>query len=209
MASIKISGLEEITEVEDDDVLPIVDTSENKTRKIKNYNLLKNKLDKLNVKTTKTTSDKDVYSCTYVNNLINIIYPIGSIYMSINSTNPSTLFGGTWERINGYYLYAGTGGNTAGSNTSGTPSKNTSGSTTLTVDQIPSHTHNLTKSAISIGINEVNGLASGGAWSDVHVGVSKSMSSVGGNQGHTHTLSNHTHNVTPLRYEVYTWKRTK
>lgn len=27
------------------------------------------------------------------------VYPIGSIYVSVNSTNPSELFGGTWERF--------------------------------------------------------------------------------------------------------------
>lgn len=34
------------------------------------------------------------------------IYPIGSIYMSINSTNPSELFGGEWERIQDTFLLA-------------------------------------------------------------------------------------------------------
>lgn len=35
---------------------------------------------------------------------INAVYPIGSIYMSVNDTKPSTLFGGTWERLEGRFL---------------------------------------------------------------------------------------------------------
>ena len=34
------------------------------------------------------------------------VYPIGSIYMSVNSANPSTLFGGTWQKIQGRFLLA-------------------------------------------------------------------------------------------------------
>lgn len=37
-------------------------------------------------------------------------HPIGSIYMSLNSTNPSELFGGTWEAIRGQFLLAENGG---------------------------------------------------------------------------------------------------
>lgn len=38
--------------------------------------------------------------------ILNIIYPVGSIYMSTNSTNPSTLFGGTWKQIKDRFLLA-------------------------------------------------------------------------------------------------------
>lgn len=74
-------------------------------------------------------------------------FPIGSIYMSVTNINPSTIFGGTWERIKGKFLIAAddntytlgaTGGNSMHNHTnSGT------GSTTLTVNQIPAHTHTL------------------------------------------------------------------
>lgn len=41
-----------------------------------------------------------------VNDVINIMYPVGSIYMSVNPVNPETLFGGTWGRIQDRFLLA-------------------------------------------------------------------------------------------------------
>lgn len=45
----------------------------------------------------------------------NLIYPVGSIYLSMNSVNPSTLFGGTWVQIaEGQTLWSAGTNNTAG-----------------------------------------------------------------------------------------------
>lgn len=50
--------------------------------------------------------------------LFNLCYPVGSIYMSVNDTEPSVLFGGTWEKIKDRFLLASgdtyTTGNTGG-----------------------------------------------------------------------------------------------
>ena len=41
-------------------------------------------------------------------------YPVGSIYMSVAATDPGTLFGGTWQRIYGKFLFAADGNIPAG-----------------------------------------------------------------------------------------------
>lgn len=74
------------------------------------------------------------------------IYPVGSIYLSVNNINPSTIFGGTWEQIQDTFLLAAgntyTAGTTGGnSNHSHTTEVGTTGGTAITVEQMPWHGH--------------------------------------------------------------------
>lgn len=66
--------------------------------------------------------------------IVDAIYPVGSIYMSVNSANPSTLFGGTWEQIEDKFLLAAGQNYTAG-DTGGEATH------TLTAAELPTHTH--------------------------------------------------------------------
>lgn len=44
-----------------------------------------------------------------LNTILDNIYPIGSIYLSIYNTNPSEYFGGTWEQIKSSFLVGADG----------------------------------------------------------------------------------------------------
>ena len=61
-------------------------------------------------------------------------YPVGSIYMSVNSTNPGELFGGTWEQIQGRFLLGQGSGYSAGE-------IGGEANHTLSVSELPSHRH--------------------------------------------------------------------
>lgn len=97
----------------------------------------------------------------FLNNIFDMIYPVGSVYISVNTTSPASLFGGTWTKIKGRFLYACedsgiTSGLTGGAKSvSYTPAGTNSGGAvsnhTLTVDQIPSHNHSFTGSEVSTG----------------------------------------------------------
>ena len=62
------------------------------------------------------------------------IYPVGSIYMSVNSTNPSNLFGGTWTQLEDRFLL-GAGSTYSNGSTGGSATQR------LSADNLPSHTH--------------------------------------------------------------------
>lgn len=67
------------------------------------------------------------------------LYCVGSIYMSINDTDPSLLFGGTWVRIAGYVL----GGiNPSDTDTNTKTSFNQKAGTKIGSKYLQSHTHN-------------------------------------------------------------------
>lgn len=98
------------------------------------------------------------------------LYPVGSVYISFNSTSPSTLFGGTWTRLKDRFLMA-SGDSYAPNTTGGSATK------TIAVANIPSHnhtvnsagTHNHTASASQVGnhTHSVSG-TTGGAGSHNH-----------------------------------------
>ncbi len=74
-----------------------------------------------------------------VTDLINTIYPIGSIYMSVNSTSPQILFGGTWEQIKDTFLLAS--GDTYASDGDVATAQHGSATVSLTQSEMPRHTH--------------------------------------------------------------------
>ena len=64
---------------------------------------------------TSTHTGQEIDAYATKQQLINLIYPVGSIYISVNSTSPATLFGGTWEQITGRFLLGSSDTYTAGS----------------------------------------------------------------------------------------------
>lgn len=113
------------------------------------------------------------------------VYPVGAIYMSVNSTYPGLLFGGTWVEIQGRFLFGRDGSHAAGS-TGGEASH------TLTVNEMLSHSHQL---------NVPNGhaFALGGGSYYGYLHQNATTTAVGGGKPH---------NNMPPYLSVYIWKRT-
>ena len=82
-----------------------------------------------------------------IDNYWETVYPVGAIYISASSTSPASLFGGTWTQIKEKFLLSAgethTAGSTGGAFTKTISVSGTTDSHTLTVEEIPSHTHGI------------------------------------------------------------------
>ena len=107
--------------------------------------------------------------------------------MSVNDTDPALLFGGTWERIEGRFLLAAS---------EEYPADSIGGEAahTLTVAEMPSHSHAYTVTTIS--------KIAGGGTNNYNVRSTESAS-VTGVAG-----SSVAHNNMPPYLVVYMWRRT-
>lgn len=85
-----------------------------------------------------TVNTEDTSSIFY--KLMKLIYPVGSIYWSGNSTNPGTLFGGTWTQIKDRFVLA------CGDTYKSVSATGGASSITLAVANLPSHNHSFTPS---------------------------------------------------------------
>ncbi len=73
--------------------------------------------------------------------LLDKVYPVGSIYMSVNDVSPASFLGGTWESLQDRFL-VGAGNSYAVNATGGSSSHaHTTGGHVLTANELPYHTH--------------------------------------------------------------------
>ena len=135
--------------------------------------------------------DKGIANAVEKSDLLNLIYPVGSIYMSVNNTSPATLFGGTWEQIKDRFLLAC--GDTYKNGKTGGEATHT-----LTINEMPSHNHRIKKQVDNNSGNNVS-VGSGSKTLFCQLDDTVETNNTGGGQPH---------NNMPPYLAVYMWKRT-
>lgn len=122
---------------------------------------------------------------------VDSIYPVGSIYMSAESTSPESIFGGTWEQLKDRFLLGV--GDTYPANSAGGEAMHI-----LTVAEMPSHNHgNPVSSPTHVAPSQWEGSTLVRTTNSTY--LNGLLSTDGGNDPH---------NNMPPYLTVYMWKRT-
>lgn len=137
-------------------------------------------------------------------------YPVGSIYLSVNSTSPAELFGGTWEQIKDTFLLAA--GNTYQAGSTGGEATHT-----LTTAEMPAHKHGQNingkgndswSNKYGAAITMPKGLGTEGV-AGMSYAVGEADWNHKSNRIYTDPIGDsNPHNNMPPYLSVYIWKRT-
>lgn len=127
----------------------------------------------------------------HTGNLLDKVYPVGSVYMSLSPTSPAALFGGIWAAIYDRFLVgAGSGygvGTTGGA-----------ASVALTTAHMPVHAH-----AVYFGYDFAT-VAAGTSYSYVPF----NLTTMAGQVSTTNAGNGSAFSIIPPYYAVYMWQRT-
>lgn len=122
--------------------------------------------------------------------LLDLVYPIGSIYMNTNNVNPQSIFGGVWQKIEGRFLLGSSNSYTLGL-------LGGEATHTLTISEMPKH-----KPSILLNTQDSYTFGSAVNWQVVTNGryyADDMFLEIGGSQPH---------NNMPPYLVVNIWKRT-
>ena len=98
---------------------------------LKHFNQTLKEINKNNIV---TNSDLKNMKLDFKRDLLEKVYPIGSYYWSSKDTSPSEIFGGSWTRISGRFLFVSDSNHYVGE--TGGEERHT-----LTINEIPAHSH--------------------------------------------------------------------
>ena len=130
-----------------------------------------------------------------VSDLLNYVFPVGYIFMSVANTSPASYLGGTWERWGSGRVPVGYDS----SNTNFDSVEETGGEMAhaLSVAEMPVHSHSV---IMNVGGNiEQYGISAGPQYSTTCGELAGYLSNAGGNESHN--------NLQPY-ITCYMWKRT-
>ncbi|EAY16585.1 hypothetical protein TVAG_434220 [Trichomonas vaginalis G3] len=142
--------------------------------------------------------------------ILQTVYPIGSIYTSMNSTRPEVVLGlGTWTQIVDRFLYCANS------------SKETGGSKTISGENLPAHSHYIDLSTSQAGWHkhrywDWSGMTKGKGYDvkdEVKFAINCYWSDTQGDGNHTHRVSGYTQTTgqskdyMPPFMTVYAWYR--
>ena len=122
-------------------------------------------------------------SNSLVSDLLNRVYPVGSIYMSAVNVSPASFLGGTWQAIEQGRMLMAAGSSWQAGTTGGAAYH------ALTVQEMPAHDHSAVETAAG---GHTHGASTGSAGAHAHSGSTNNA----GNHYHTGTTSgagNHAH----------------